>query len=160
MSEQYDYTKDGAPEWEDDKFQDFYTALRSKVQKQLKKHKNFWFGKYLLYVPDFFYLIYKLYKDPEVKSIEKKKLLGVLIYFISPINLIPAIIPGLGLIDDLYLAMIAVDSLLKTTPPQVVRKHWLGEEDVIVLIQQTIAELNEKIGSGAIKRLIEKYKGF
>ena len=160
MSEQYDYTKDDTPEWEDDKFQDFYTALRSKVQKQLKKYNSSWFGKYLLYVPDFFYLIYKLYKDPNVKSIEKKKLLGVLIYFISPINLIPAIIPGLGLLDDLYLAMIAVDSLLKTTPPQLVRKYWLGEEDVIELIQRTIAELNEKIGSGAIKRLIEKYRGF
>lgn len=160
MPDQYDYTKDGAPEWEDDRFKDFYTELRAKIQKQMKKYGGFWFGKYLLYVPDFFYLVYKLYKDPEVKSIEKKKLLGVLLYFIAPINLIPPIIPGLGFIDDLYLAMIAVDSLLKTTPPQVVRKYWLGDEDVIGLIQKTISDLNEKIGAGAIKRLIEKYRSF
>jgi uncharacterized membrane protein YkvA (DUF1232 family) len=42
----------------------------------------------------------------------------IVLYVISPIDLIPDVIPGIGFIDDLVLVPLAIRWLLKRLPPE------------------------------------------
>lgn len=43
----------------------------------------------------------------------------IALYLISPIDLIPDFLPGIGLVDDLVLVPLAVRWLLKRLPPEI-----------------------------------------
>ena len=46
---------------------------------------------------------------------------AIVLYLISPIDLIPEAIPFLGVVDDLVLVPLAIRWLLKRLPPELVR---------------------------------------
>ena len=154
MSKIYDYQKDGGPEWHDDEYENFYLKLRSKISSYIDAHPNIWFAEVLINVPDFFYMLFMLSRDPEVPKSNKAQIIGALAYFISPIDVIPDAIPGFGLLDDLYIAMIVSSNLLSAVPIDLINKYWPGEADVAVLIRDNLDKLNDKFGTGAIKRML------
>ena len=45
----------------------------------------------------------------------------ILLYVVSPIDLLPDFIPGLGVVDDLVLVPLAIRWLLKRLPPELAR---------------------------------------
>ena len=45
--------------------------------------------------------------------------LGIVLYLISPIDIVPDWIPFLGVVDDLVLIPLAIRALLKRLPPEV-----------------------------------------
>ena len=47
---------------------------------------------------------------------------GLLLYAISPIDLIPDFIAGLGIVDDVVLIPLAVHLILKRLPPHILRQ--------------------------------------
>ena len=110
----------------------------------------------LLCLPDFFYLLVKLSTDPEVPKGSKAQIVAALAYFLSPVDVIPDIIPGLGLLDDLYLAMIVTDNLLQSVSPDVIARYWPGDADLVGLIKTTLDKLNDKLGTGAIRRILAR----
>ena len=48
--------------------------------------------------------------------------LGIVLYLISPIDLVPDWIPVLGVVDDLVLVPMAIRFLLKRLPPELLRQ--------------------------------------
>jgi uncharacterized membrane protein YkvA (DUF1232 family) len=158
MSSPYDYEKDpeGAPG--DEKYGDFYRKLRSTVQSYVSGHTGSSIANMLLCLPDFFYLLVKLSTDPEVPKGSKAQIVAALAYFLSPVDVIPDIIPGLGLLDDLYLAMIVTDNLLQSVSPDVIARYWPGDADLVGLIKTTLDKLNDKLGTGAIRRILARFK--
>ena len=59
-------------------------------------------------------------------------------YLVSPIDLIPDMIPGLGQMDDLFIAAFALDQIINRVPEQVVLDHWDGDEDVLQIVRQIL----------------------
>ena len=43
----------------------------------------------------------------------------IVLYVLSPIDLVPDFIPGLGMLDDVVLVPLAIRSLLKRLPPEI-----------------------------------------
>jgi uncharacterized membrane protein YkvA (DUF1232 family) len=81
-------------------------------------------------IPAFVKLMYQLIKEPRV-SLSDKAILGAAIaYVISPVDLIPDFIPFLGQIDDAYLVAIALQRLINSAGPEVLKEYW--EEDISV----------------------------
>jgi hypothetical protein len=68
------------------------------------------------------------------------------------------VIFGLGWLDDLYLAMIVTDNLLNAVEINVVEQYWPGDVDIVSLIKTTLDRLNDKLGTGAIRRILEKLR--
>lgn len=68
-------------------------------------------------------LVWRLVLDPRVPIFPKLILLGAAIYVISPVDLIPDLILGLGQLDDLGVALLAVGVFLQLCPPAVVDEH-------------------------------------
>jgi uncharacterized membrane protein YkvA (DUF1232 family) len=54
---------------------------------------------------------------------------------ISPIDLIPDFVIGIGRLDDLVLVSLAVDHLMSGTDEEIVREHWDGSEDGLDLVR-------------------------
>lgn len=98
-----------------------------------------------LFLPRFVLLLRGLLGDPRVPRRSKLILAGTLLYLVSPIDVIPDFVPGLGQLDDIVVALLALHSILNRVDEAVVLDHWNGEASVIQLVRQ---------GVGAVARLL------
>ena len=138
----------------DKKHDDFYVGLRKKINNWLKKYPEYKWANFLLLAPDMFHLLVKLSLDKEVPVQEKAKLAVAIAYFISPVDIIPELITGpVGYIDDVALAAYVLNSIINKTSPEIVKKHWTGEEDILLQIQEILKKADQMIGSGFWKKL-------
>lgn len=130
--------------------QDFYQKMRVDIREwlQTKTGKSSKWSEYLLLAPDLFHLLAKLAMDKEIPSSEKAKIAGALAYFISPIDLIPEALFGpIGYLDDVALAAYVINSVMKKCDPEIVRRHWAGEQDILDLVQQIVDVAADMLGN-------------
>jgi uncharacterized membrane protein YkvA (DUF1232 family) len=139
---------------------DFYQNMRVKIKEWLRTPdgQTNKYAEYLMAAPDLFHLLCRLSFDQEVPVKEKAKLAGAIAYFISPIDLIPeALVGPLGYVDDIALAAWVLNSIInESSDPELLRKYWAGEGDVLDLVQSILLKADEMIGSGLwakIKRM-------
>ncbi|MBI1766544.1 MAG: DUF1232 domain-containing protein [Acidobacteria bacterium] len=92
----------------------------------------------LMLIPNFLKLLYRLFKDSRVPTTEKAFLVGAIIYVISPLDLIPDVIPFIGEVDDLYLVALTVLRLLNRAPDLAIREHWEGRGDVVGVVDKIV----------------------
>jgi uncharacterized membrane protein YkvA (DUF1232 family) len=139
-----------------EKNQDFYQKLREQVRDWIgsENAQSSRWAEYVLFAPDLFHLMWKLSGDSDVASRDKVKLAAAIAYFISPIDLIPeAIVGPLGYLDDIALAAHVLHSIVNHTDPEVLRRHWAGETDVLEVIQRVLATADKMVGSGVWNKL-------
>jgi len=140
----------------DEKQADFYQKLRKKLKNYLQSKEgsaNKW-ADYLLWAPDLFHLLCKLSVDKDVPGKEKVKLLAAIAYFISPLDFIPeAILGPAAYADDLALTAYVLNSLLNHVDPEVIRRHWAGDEDVLEVIKKILQVAETMVGKGIWQRL-------
>jgi len=74
-------------------------------------------------IPLYLNLIYSLYIDKELPKKAKAILSMALAYNISPIDLIPDIIPLVGQIDNIYFTLKLLKRSLIICPEDIVKKH-------------------------------------
>jgi uncharacterized membrane protein YkvA (DUF1232 family) len=70
-----------------------------------------------------FQLVWELLKDSRVPLFPKLVMLASAIYLISPIDLIPDVILGLGQLDDLAVFMLSVGMFIELCPRDIVDEH-------------------------------------
>jgi uncharacterized membrane protein YkvA (DUF1232 family) len=68
-------------------------------------------------------LTWRLLRDPRVPVLTKAIPVGALLYVLSPFDLIPDFILGLGQIDDVGLLLAAIRFFETAAPEDVVREH-------------------------------------
>ena len=137
--------------------QGFYIKLRKKITAFLEK-KNSPYADLLLLAPDLFHLLVKLSLDERVPSKEKAKFVGVIAYFISPIDLLPEFLLGpIGYLDDIALAAYVLNNYINKTDAQIVRELWAGDQDILSSIKNVLAVADKAIGSGLWKKIQSKF---
>ena len=131
---------------------DFYQELRSRTRKWLSSEDgstNKW-AEYLMFAPDLFHLLCKLAMDSEVPAKERVKLAAAVAYFVSPFDLVPEALVGfIGFADDIALSAYVLNSLVNHCDPEILRRHWAGDEDVLVVIQK-ILNFGDKLGKAGV----------
>ena len=140
------------------KQRDFYEKLREKVHKYVEEHPGSKYTEYLLLVPDFFHLLCKLLADSRVPFKNKALIAAAITYFISPLDIITDLIPGIGLIDDVYLTTYVLKSLLDSVGEEVIIELWAGDGDVLSLIKQVFDFADEFAGKGILKKILKFIK--
>jgi uncharacterized membrane protein YkvA (DUF1232 family) len=136
----------------------FYLKMRSNITSWLDEKANlsYKWREYLLIAPDIFYLLVKLVQDPEVPTSKKVKLVTAIAYFISPIDVLPeAILGPVGYLDDIGIAAYVLNDLLNTIDPQIVKRNWVGDIDILYLIKKILINIDKVIGKG----IWDKVKG-
>ena len=97
--------------------------------------KSTWLKETLLAIPRIAMLIPKLMKDKRVPSRTKAALAGLAVYLVSPWDIIPDFIPGLGQLDDAVVALLFVDGILNQVDDEVLVEHWTGEIETLRRVQ-------------------------
>lgn len=97
------------------------------------------------FLPNFVVLLKRMMTDPRVPKRSKMIVGGTALYLISPIDIVPDFVPGLGQLDDVVLAILALHSLLNRVDEEVILEHWNGSEDLIRMV---------RVGVGAVSRLL------
>jgi uncharacterized membrane protein YkvA (DUF1232 family) len=137
---------------------DFYQHMREGIRKWLDEHPGFKFADYLLVAPDLFHLLCRVVIDPDVPAAEKAKLISAIVYFVSPFDFFPeAIIGPLGYLDDIVVAAFVLNHLVNKIDPDVVQRHWAGDDDVLALIQQILKVAEELVGTGLLGRIKSRF---
>ncbi|HZA40012.1 MAG TPA: DUF1232 domain-containing protein [Actinomycetota bacterium] len=109
--------------------------------------------KYARLAPQFAKLIGRLMKDSRVPARQKAILVVVGAYLVSPIDVIPDFIPGIGVLDDLVIAAFALDQILNRVPEECVREHWEGDEDVLAVIKEVLDIASGRVPDWLKRRL-------
>jgi uncharacterized membrane protein YkvA (DUF1232 family) len=93
-----------------------------------------------LLVPRIAKLLTRLLRDQRVGARNKATLLLATAYLLSPLDLIPDFVPGLGQLDDLVVAVLALDQMLNDVPEDVVREHWDGDDDILEVVREVLRQ--------------------
>lgn len=92
-----------------------------------------------LLLPNLLKLLTRLMRDPRVPITRKVFIAAVMAYVVSPIDLIPDFVVGLGRLDDIILVSLAVDHLMKGSSESIVLEHWDGSIDALDLVRSIFA---------------------
>ncbi len=136
--------------------QDFYDRLKAQVGEQAHRRLPARLRPlvpWLLLVPDSFALLVRLLRDPRVPRRSKWITALAVAYFVDPLDLIPDAVPVLGQMDDLAVALFALDALLGDTPADVVQELWPGRGDIIATVRQGVRFFSRYLSGGAIARI-------
>jgi uncharacterized membrane protein YkvA (DUF1232 family) len=136
----------GTPEQETEGEQ-YYAKLRNNFTGWLEKGKiPEKFSDTLLLAPDLFYLIWRLSLEKGVPLKQKRKVVYALLYFFSPLDLVPDFSGAIGYLDDIYVVIWTLHGILNQVDPQLLRKYWHGSEDILLLIQRIIGQGDQILG--------------
>lgn len=107
----------------------------------------------LLFIPNLMGLLIGLLRDERVSQADKAILVGIVMYVIVPIDIIPDFIPFIGQVDDSYLLAISILRLLNRADRRVVMDHWKGQRDIKELVE-SIARIAEFFLPKPIKNVL------
>jgi uncharacterized membrane protein YkvA (DUF1232 family) len=94
----------------------------------LARPKGISAGELLRLVPDTLRLIRSLITDGSVPLDVRAALAGLLLWLISPIDLIPDFIPVLGSVDDVVVSIVALRYARRRLGLDELRRRWVGTE--------------------------------
>lgn len=106
-----------------------------------------------LFLPNFVLLLKRLLGDSRVPKRTKMIVGGTALYLISPIDVIPDFVPGLGQLDDVVLAILALHSLLNRVDESVILEHWDGDQDLIRMIRAGVSAVSRLLPGDWEKRV-------
>jgi len=112
----------------------------------------------ILLIPRFIQLLFRLFRDKEVRKRDKTICLACIGYVLMPFDFLPDFIPFLGQVDDVFIVALGIRHLLKSAGREKVEQHWSGSKDVIRLMQLIPEALLFFLSPGKKARL-EKWFG-
>lgn len=133
-----------------------YRAIRERIAGFLDRSLPRWLqpaGPWLLMLPDFLVLLARLAGDPRVTGRAKLVAGGALAYAALPMDILPDFLPGLGLLDDVAVALLALEALVAMSPEAVVREHWPGDQDVLQTIRSGLDWAGGYFPKGMVRRM-------
>jgi uncharacterized membrane protein YkvA (DUF1232 family) len=80
------------------------------------------FLRVLLHLPSFARLYWRLFRDRRVPILPKALLVVTLVYAVSPFDVVPDFIPGIGEVDDVVVVLSGLWLFVRLCPPAVVRE--------------------------------------
>ncbi len=123
--------------------------LRRRERSELKQRMF----SFLMFLPNLVILLGRLLKDRRVPLADKTLFVAALVYFVSPIDLIPDIFPFVGQVDDLYLIALTLLRLINRTDDTIVRQLWPGNGDIVALAD-SIAGIAPKFLPRRVSRVL------
>lgn len=108
--------------------------------------------EYALLAPRMVKLVWRLARDERVPPRSKAMLLVLGGYLVSPVDLVPDFIPGVGQLDDLVVAAFVLDHMVNRVDESIVREHWDGDGDVLQIVREVL-DIATTFVPGWLKRL-------
>ena len=74
-------------------------------------------------------MVARLIGDPVLPRRVKLVLAAAIVYLVSPLDLIPDLMPVLGYLDDVVIGAVVVDGILSHVDRTLVLRYWPGSPD-------------------------------
>ena len=140
--------------------QDFYTKLRAKITDYVesKSTKASKFTPYLLFAPDFFHLLIRSMLDDRIDTKSKTLIGSAILYFITPIDVLPEglVGPG-GYIDDIIVAAFVINMLVNKFSSEVIEEHWAGEDKLLDTLKKVSETSDSLLGKLPARSLLGRF---
>src|SRR4051794_14668643 len=91
------------------------------------------------FIPDCVVLFRRLAGDPRIGRGVKLAVVGVTLYLASPIDLVPDVIPVVGVLDDAIVVALVVRAVARVAGRAVLAEHWPGPERSLGLLLRLCA---------------------
>lgn len=112
----------------------------------------------VLMLPNLVKLLGRLIKDPRVPRRSKLVLMAAVGYVMSPIDLLPEMIPIAGMLDDIFIVIFALNHLIERAGEEVVLEHWDGPQDLLGMIKSVLSTANDLVPA-KIRKLLGRLAG-
>ena len=87
-------------------------------------------------LPDVLGLLRRLVADPRTPPGVRLRLILLIAYLASPIDLIPDFVPILGYADDAIIVAIALRFVVRHAGVEVIAKHWAGTPEGLRIVER------------------------
>jgi uncharacterized membrane protein YkvA (DUF1232 family) len=87
-------------------------------------------------LPDVVRLLRALAADGSLPRGVRVRLVLLLVYLASPIDLVPDFIPVLGYADDAVLVVVVLRSVTRRAGPDAVARHWTGSPEGLAAVRR------------------------
>ena len=78
-------------------------------------------------LPDVVRLVRRLAADRSLPLGVRVRLWALLAYLLSPLDLVPDVVPVLGYADDVVVVAVALRSVVRRAGPEALDRHWPGQ---------------------------------
>ncbi|MDQ0867755.1 uncharacterized membrane protein YkvA (DUF1232 family) [Arthrobacter sp. V1I9] len=95
-------------------------------------------------LPDLLRLIRRLAADRTVAVGVRVRLVLLLAYLLSPIDLVPDFIPVIGYADDAVIVALVLRSVLNRAGPGALERHWPGSQPGLDIILKAAAPVRRR----------------
>lgn len=133
------------------KVEDCYTKGRNNIEEKIpegmKKAKDI-----LFIIPDIAALIFRLLKDKRVPTKTKLCLSAAVAYITFPIDFIPDNLPFIGTVDDIGIAIFALNKIINDVPAQVIAENWEGNIDLLSFLNNILEYLNKFTNANNVEK--------
>lgn len=108
----------------------------------------------LLLAPDLFILLLRLSLDDRVPADARRLFIGALVYFVTPVDLLPEAILGAGgLLEDVVLAAAVSSMALGPTLEPLAESYWSGSRRLRVVLRDLSEGTYHLLGENLYLRL-------
>ncbi len=80
-------------------------------------------GEIARHLPSFAKLYWRLFRDRRVARSPKALLVLIALYLLSPLDIVPEMVPVVGALDDVVVGLAGLWLFVRLCPPPVVREH-------------------------------------
>jgi uncharacterized membrane protein YkvA (DUF1232 family) len=97
-------------------------------------------------LPTYARLVWGLMRDPRTPVGLKALLAAALAYVVTPVDLIPDVVPIIGQADDLTVLLLVLDLFVQNAPAQVRNEHMARARNGTADLDRDLARLRELLG--------------
>lgn len=97
-------------------------------------------------LPDLLRLIGRLAKDSTLPRGVRIRLVALLAYLASPLDLVPDVIPVIGYADDVIIIVVVLRSTIKRAGVEAITRHWPGTPDGLAAVLRLCAPRGSAAG--------------
>ena len=95
-------------------------------------------GAALRLLPDVLHMLRGLVADPATPRAERWLLIGLIGWLVSPIDLLPEFLPGIGALDDIIVAAVVLRFVARRLGRAHLRAHWPGTDEGFGLVERLL----------------------
>ena len=141
---------------------DYYKQLTQEVRIWLDgPGRDFPYNHFISQAPDLFHLLTSLARKSSVSDIDRDRLIGAIIYFVTPLDVLPErVAGGAGFVDDVALAAYVLKTLTPASANGALTDTWQGEGDVLVLIDEILASAEAMCGTRSWAKITAKVESW
>lgn len=114
-------------------------------------------------LPTYARVIWGMLRDRRTPAYLKLLLGAALVYLVTPLDLIPDMVPIIGQADDLTVLLLVLDLFLANAPAEVLAEHWERAEAGTAQLDTDLAQLRGLLGDrydqirDRLPELLERY---